>query len=210
MLALLAAGLSPGIASASVPQDHEVEVIAYLDAEEVKLGGTYEFVVAVSFPDGSDASKAGSPAPFLQLDVPKGIELTGPRLTTFKELSANEFLQKPYEQLLEDGEVSIPFKYASALGPGASIGINVVAYVAGKEKGSGSFFRQRLELPVFAGAEALIGNWRKSNWGTNKELLQIGSKAAAFLLPNAKGEMVSSESYLGKHNLIVTTYRAHW
>lgn len=187
-----------------------MEVFAYLDAAELKLGGRYEFVVAVSLPEGSNASKAGSPAPFLQLDVPKGIKLLEPALTTHKQLADNEFLQEPYERLMEEGEVSIPFELTAELAPGASIGMNILAYVAGGKGKADYFFRRRLELPLYPGAEAEHGNDSKSDWGTDKQLLQIGQKATPFLLPNAKGELVSSEQYLGKHNLIVTTYRAHW
>jgi len=197
------------LAALTRPLDGE-EVFAYLDADELKVGGTYEFVVAVTLPDGFDASKAGSPAPFLQLDVPEGIALTERALITYKELADNEFLQMPFERLMEESEVAIPFKITAELAPGAAIGINVLAYVAGKKKGENSFFRRRLELPLYPGAEAVLGNDANSKWGNDKKLLQIGMRAAPFRLPNANGELVSSEAFLGKHNLIVTTYRAHW
>ncbi len=48
-----------------------------------------------------------------------------------------------------------------------------------------------------------------SKWGKN-QLLKIGDKAAAFMLPRADGEKVGLKQYRGKKNVIVTTYRAHW
>lgn len=214
LIALLLAGLTPAhsdLQPLAVPLNQEgVQVFAYLDAEELKPGGEYEFVVAVTLPEGRGASESGSPAPFLQLDVPKGVKLLERELKSHKELSDNEFLQLPYERLLEGTEVSIPFTVSADLAPDASIGLNILAYVDATKDKPGYFFRRRLELPLKPGAEALPGKAGKSDWGTDEKLLQIGQKAAPFLLPNAKGELVSSESFIGKQNLIVSTYRAHW
>ena len=91
-----------------------------------------------------------------------------------------------------------------------TLGLNVLAYLAGSKEDPDTFFRKRFELPLTAGAEAEPGDAQNSNWGVDKKLLQIGQKAAPFALPNAKGELVSSDGYLGKQNLIVSTYRAHW
>ena len=72
------------------------------------------------------------------------------------------------------------------------------------------FYRKRLELPVKAGADAVEGDSTDSTWGADEELLDIGDKATPFVLPRADGSEFDLQSVLGRKNIIVTTYRAHW
>ena len=60
--------------------------------------------------DGASAAKSGAPAPFVQFDVPPSVRLTGKHLTTHRELANNEFIQEPYEQLLEESPGFVPFE----------------------------------------------------------------------------------------------------
>ena len=71
-------------------------------------------------------------------------------------------------------------------------------------------FAQRFELPLEPGVEAEEVAADESSWGVDEELLQIGDKAVDFELPRADGTTVKLSDYLGKKNIIVTTYRAFW
>lgn len=211
LLSLLAIGLlSAGAPSVQTERAGTVEIYAYIDAEELTVGGEYAFVIGVSLPGGSTASESGSPAPFLQLDIPASIELTETHLTTYDELAANEFLQEPFERLLDIEEVSIPFKLVADPKPGESIGLNVLAYIRPGKIEDEYFLRRRLELPVTAGAEAVEGDATNSKWGVDKALLQIGDTAPSFALPDAYGNIVALDEFLGSQNIVVSTYRAHW
>ena len=44
----------------------------------------------------------------------------------------------------------------------------------------------------------------------NEKLLKIGDKAPAFNLPRPDGTAFDVSQWLGKKNVIVTTYRAFW
>jgi hypothetical protein len=195
----LLAGDSPSIGTA-----------AYLEVEALEVGGSYEIVVDVHFPEEVVTSKAGVPAPFLQLDVPPSVKLQGRVLTTHEELAANEFIQEPFERLLEESVSMIPFELIAEPAVGETIGLNLVAYVSAGDGSEPYFFRRRLELPVAGAAEAVVAETPKSNWGTDAELLQIGDRVTPFSLPLANGVEVNVAEWLGKKNLILTTYRAHW
>lgn len=188
--------------------DDPIGITATLDATSLEVGNEYEFVVEV-FADDVSTSKAGIPAPFLQIDVPPSVKLTGKVLETYKELSKNEFLQAPYERLLKKLPARIGFQLVAPPKPDETIGLNVIAYIEGPE-GERTFLRRRLELPLAPGATAVPGDANDSSWGKDEELLQIGDRAAPFELPRADGTLVALESLLGEKNLIVTTYRAYW
>ena len=172
------------------------------------MGGRYEVIVELVLPESMDASAAGVPAPIVQLDVPASIRLVGEVLDTFQELSANEFLAEPYERLMKENPLVIPIEIVAEPGPKERLGINVVGYVrSGKEQ---YFLRRRLEIPVRPLAEGEPVDPSNSHWGTDEGLLEIGDRAPSFLLPRADGSKVDLSAYLGKKNLIVTTYRAFW
>ena len=184
-------------------------VSARLDAESIAVGDKYEIVLEWHVAEGLSSDGAGIPAPILQIDVPRGVTLSGKVLKKHRELAQNEFLEAPFERLLKESPVRIEFKLRKELTADDRIGLNILAYVGSSESGEASFVRRRLELEVAPNAEAKSAETTNSNWGTGKRL-HIGDKAAAFSLPQADGQKVALKDYLGKKNIIVTTYRAHW
>ncbi|TDJ79882.1 MAG: hypothetical protein E2O39_00225 [Planctomycetota bacterium] len=188
--------------------DEPIGITATLDATSLEVGVEYEIILEL-YPGEASTSAAGIPAPFLQIDVPPSVKLSGPVLETYAELSRNEFLQEPYERLLKQFPARIGFRLIAPPGPEETIGLNIVAYLEGPD-GEKTFLRRRLELPLTPGAEAVVGDEHDSSWGTDEKLLQIGDRAALFELPRADGTMVALASYLGEKNIIITTYRAFW
>ncbi len=187
-----------------------VEISAFVDADELAVGEEYEFLLTVAFPEAVTASKAGAPAPFLQIDVPPSVKLTGRYVETYRDLARNEFLQEPYERLLADEETAIPFELVAAPAADERIAFSVIAYVSAENEEDAYFLRRRFELPVKGLADAVEVASTTSSWGTDEALLQIGDKAAPFTLPLADGTKLDLAEHLGKKNVIVTTYRAHW
>ena len=203
--------LVPGLGETPDREDHGIEIAVYMDGGELAAGSQAAFLVDVHIPEELTASKAGAPAPFLQLDVPPSVRLGGRYLTTYKELSQNEFLMEPFERLLEQNLTELPFEIVSAPSDGETIGINVVAYVRPGVDAGGSFFlRRRFELPFEPNAEAVEVAPTTSSWGPDPSLLQLGARVDDLTLPDAGGTEISLGDYLGQKNLIVTTYRAHW
>ena len=186
-----------------------IQVAAHLMTAELEVGQSYEFVVELEMEAGVSLSQAGVPAALLQLDVPPSVELEGKILTTHQELASNNFLQAPYERVLKELPSSIRFKLIAAPKDNETIGLNLTGYVSGRD-GSTGFLRRRLELPLQGGASALVTNSRKSSWGIDKELLQIGDRAPDFTLPRADGSKLTLSAKFGEQRILITTYRAHW
>ena len=179
-------------------------------ADRLEVGKSYEIIVELTVKDGYSASEGGIPGPLLQIDVPDCVKLSGKELKSHRELSRNEFLQEPYERLLSENPARIGFKLTSAPAADDVIALSVLAYVGAESKKEDvHFVRQRLHLAVAGGAEAEPVNHKVSTWG-HEGLLQIGDKADLFTLPKANGETVALADLVGKTNIIVTTYRAHW
>lgn len=196
--------------AAPVLPAEEVRITATLPATELTVGGAHEIRLEIVFPDAVVASEAGVPAPLLQLDVPPSVKLTGRTVTTLKELRNNEFIAEPYERLLEDTQSAITFELVTEPAEGATIGLNVIAYVSAGDGTEPVFMRRRLELPLVAGASATEATEPNSTWGTDEALLQIGDKLEPFALPLADGYELSVAEWIGQSNIILTTYRAHW
>lgn len=202
VLSLLLAGAQP-------PAD-VLSVSAELAADELRVGRTYEIVLRVAIADGWSASKAGVPAPLLQIDVPPSVKLSGRVLTRHKELSKNEFLQAPFERLLKEREERIEFKLTQDPGPDEQIGLNITTYVAQDPTKDSFFVRRRIVVPIAARAKGVESVPTDSSWGMDRELLQIGDSASDFSLPKAFDPPIGLSNYLGQKNVIVMTYRAHW
>ncbi len=200
MMCLLPVGQLPGGALAAT---------ATIPAESLEAGESYEIMLRVELGEGLSVSEAGVPKMLLQLDVPKGVKLLGREFKPQAELAKNEFLEEPYERLIEPGESAIGFKLTRAPKPNAQIGINLVAYSNAADSDDAHFIRRRLVLPVEGGAVSSRPSDASSKWGRNKTH-RIGDKAVGFVLPGADGAKVSLKKYRGKKNVIVTTYRAHW
>ncbi|MFT4537836.1 MAG: hypothetical protein ACI841_000082 [Planctomycetota bacterium] len=187
-----------------------IQTAAFIEADALEVGGEYEILIEINFPEAVTAGKAGVPAPFLQIDVPPSVRLTGKTLTTHRELARNEFIQEPYERLLKEAVNFIPFELIAEPKPDERIGLNLVAYVSAGDGSEPTFFRRRLELPVRGSVDAVATKKKRSDWGTDKSLLQIGQKMKGLSLPGVDGVQVDLGQWIGKKNLIVSTYRAYW
>ena len=191
------------------PANEAVSISAKLDAENLPVGGPYEILVEFKLADGWSASEAGMPHPILQILVPESAKLEGEALRSQKELSGNEFLRAPYERLIDEQPTRVEFRLTKEPESGESFEFNVLAYVSRSDEDDSWFVRRRLALPLAPGAESKEASSDPSDWGKTK-LLQLGDKAASFILPRADGSKVKLRDYRGKKNVVVTTYRAHW
>ncbi len=187
-----------------------INVSATLGAKSLVVGQAYEIQLRVSVAEGWSASTAGIPKPILQINVPKSVHLSGKVLSDHRELSRNEFLQAPYERLIEVGSNVVEFTLTTEPGADDRIGLNIITYVRQGEDENAFFVRKRLELPLQPEATAQGGDSSNSNWGGEGSGLQIGDRAKPFALPRADGSTVTLDDYLGKTNIILTTYRAFW
>lgn len=189
--------------------ENVVHVSAQVDADALSVGSEYKIVFDAHFKDGWSGGMAGIPAPFLQIEVPTSVELTGRVLKTYKELSRNEFIEEPFERLVRETPLEIGFKVIKEPDANEPFGLNFVSYASPASGDDAYFVRRRLSLPIAPNASAELVEPTRSNWGP-EGLLQIGDKAAPFSLPRADGSKVSLGQYRGKKNVIVMTYRAHW
>lgn len=196
------------LATAAMPDDI-AEVSARIGADRLVVGESYEMIIDISLRDGYSASAAGIPAPLLQIEVPSCVVLKGKVLRGRQELARNEYLQEPFERMLLELPARIGFDLKKKPGPNDAFGLNILAYVGATSGDDAFFVRRRLNLKVAGGAKAEVGESGVSTWGKEK-LLQLGDEAAPFKLPKADGKQVDLADYLGKKNVIVTTYRAHW
>lgn len=194
---------------AAAAPDEAFTVSARIDAGSLVTGQEYDIVIDWEVAEGFSPGGAGVPAPILQIDAPRAIQLSGKVLRGHRELSKNEFLQAPYERLLKESPARIGFKLRKEPGSDDSIGLNILAYIGSGESGEARFVRRRLELRIAPNAMATDAEPTNSTWGKN-QFLNIGDKAATFKLPQANGEKLGLKQYRGKKNVIVTTYRAHW
>ncbi len=192
-----------------------LQVQASLPSDPLLVGETYSATLTVQLSPDSEgrelsAVKAGVPGFLVQLDVPPSIELIGKAPATLRELGKNNHLQEPFERMIDEFPAQIEFKLIGEPGPTETLGINLVGYLTPGEARKSTFVRKRLELPLTAGASGLEVKANKSNWGQDKKLLQISSRASDFGVPRADGSELRLSHYLGEKNIIVTTYRAHW
>ncbi len=195
-----------GILAAPVPTPVDAMTIS---ARVEEGSRAHDIVLEVRFKEGWNGSGAGVPAPILQIDVPAAARLTGRVLKSHRELARNDFLQEPFEQLLKGSTARVGFRLPDESAPGEAFGLNVLVYLSREGTDDAWFVRQRLELPVAPGSTAHSVSAATSDWG-EEELLQIGDQAAPFSLHRADGTTLALSEYLGKKNIIVTTYRAHW
>lgn len=195
------------LAVAQLPED-AVGVSARLDASELTVGEDYEITLDITLKDGWSISTAGVGGAILQIDAPRSIRLSGKVLESRKALAENEYLAAPYERLLVEFPAHIEFTLKKKPKESDRIALNVLAYAS---TGSDEvyFVRKRLELSLSPEATAVEVEPSTSDWGRG-DGLQIGDKAKKFKLPKADGGKVNLKKLLGKSNVIVTTYRAHW
>ncbi len=194
-------------AAAPLPDD-AVYLKARIRNAEIEVGQTYDISFQYGLKKGLNGGSAGMPNPILQIKAPASVTLTGDVLTTQKELSKNEFLQAPFERLVKGKKTKIGFTLDSEPQPGEEFSLTFIAYVRGRNE-QFHFVRRRLTLSLAPKAKSAKAPPTPSNWG-EVDTLQIGDKADPFELPKADGTKVVLTDYLGKKNIIVTTYRAHW
>lgn len=179
-----------------------------LDAGNLEVGGKYELEIFVEMAKGWSSSEAGMPAPILQIRAPACVKLEGEVLHGQRDLSRNEYLFAPYERLIKNNEAHVEFTLVNAPSADDHFALNVVAYV-GTDDEEQRFIRKRIVVPIAANASGSEVAVTSSVWGDHGTL-EIGDKAVAFSLPRADGSTLDLSSYLGKKNVIVTTYRAFW
>ncbi len=184
---------------------------ASLADKPLQVGRSYNITINLTLPEGWLASTAGLPNAILQIDVPDGAELEGHVLTEYKELAANEFLQAPFERLVEAGETIIPFTLRKDPSGGARFGLNLAAYIRHGDDEDAYFIRTRVDLPLSAGAEGEVVDSAVTDWGADSHgTLRVGDVADPFTLPQADGTLISLADFKGEKNVLVTTYRAFW
>ncbi len=200
------------MALGEVPTD-VMTVSASIDAKRLRRTAEYEIVLDIEIAEGWSATDSGIPNPILQIEVPDSAKLSGKVIDSYKALSRNEFLMEPFERLVTPGSTTIAFKVKKSIKKSAksreSFGLSVLAYLKSPDDGQSYFVRRRVELPLAPKAVAAAGDPTDSKWGV-QDTLHIGDKANDFSLPGADGSTRTLSEYLGKKNVIVTTYRAHW
>lgn len=193
----------------SEPTKATLELSASLPAGELTIGEEYEIDLSMVLSDGWSASKSGIPQPFLQIEVPDSAQLSGKVLTGYRELARNEFVQEPFERLIDLGTTSIKFTLTEAPKEGEYFALNVIAYIKQSDANEHYYVRRRLHLPLVSGAIATETDASETAWGEH-ETLKVGEKADDFTLPQFGGSSISLSDYKGKKNVILTTYRAFW
>ncbi len=193
----------------TVALDEVVTVSAVIQADALEVGVRYNIELNVEVRKGWSASGAGIPAPLVQIKVPASAQLVGKVLTGRRALSRNEYLRAPFERQLDAKATKIPFTLKRKPNAEDHFVLNVLAYVSTADKASSRFVRRRLRIPLTPNAVAEQLPPDSSDWGVTDHL-QIGEAAAPFTLPRADGSTVSLARFLGKQNVVVTTYRAHW
>lgn len=189
--------------------DSVMQASARLTDCSLRAGATCTIELDISFKEGFTGTGGGIPAPLLQIQVPQSARLKGEVLDTHDALKKNEFLQAPFERLIDATPATIEFKLTEAPEAGDAFYLNVIGYAAGDDAASTVFQRQRLKLPLQEDARGEQVDASKSDWGVT-DVLQIGEPADAFVLPSADGKSVALLEFAGKKNVIVTTYRAFW
>ena len=193
----------------AAPPSNVVRVSAKIAADALEVGQTYELVISVNLRPGWSASDSGIAQPLLQISLPDSVEPTQPVMTSYQQLSQNEFLSAPFERMVTGKTERVEFKLLRQPSPEDRIAFSILAYVGQKDSDDAWFVRKRYEVAIEPGAKARKASTDVSDWGIGDEL-QIGDKAAAFELPQADGSIVSLAKYLGKKNIVITTYRAFW
>lgn len=192
----------------SIPDD-AMTVSARIEAESLEVGSEYEIVLTLDRMDGVSVAEAGMPAPILQIKVPSSVKLSGQVLKDYKELARNEFLEAPFERLVVENPLRVPFILRREPNPDEHFVLNVLGYVTANGEDDCRFVRRTLKLPLAPGAVATAQPATTSDWGKTRTL-QLGDRALPFTLPRADGTKLALRKYLKKKNIIVTTYRAHW
>jgi len=199
-----------GVALASSPPPDALTAGARLARpEQMKKGASNTLVVRNEMKEGWSPSTAGIPNVIVQVKSPASVKLTGERETNLKKLSRAEFLRLPDERLSMDGKVEFPFEFVADPKPNERFEINLLAYVTNPDESDVWFVRKRIALPLTTGAESQPIDARDSSWGVGDEL-ELGDHLPQPTLPRLEGEPLDLNRFIGKSNIVITTYRAYW
>lgn len=204
---LLAASIVTTAGDSKLPEGVVKLQVRMADAA-LAVGAESSFTVQIELAEGW-SSNQNRLSPIVQIDVPPSVQLEGRVLEDRRQLASNEYLRAPYEQIVEDGSLTVNFTLQKKPTEGEAIHVNVLAYLSQDPKVNSWFLRRRLSLPLEAGASAKVADWSQSNWGDG-EILQLMDEAVSFALPRADDSLVDMEEYLYDKHILVTTYRAHW
>ena len=193
----------------SEPAPNTVMIAATLGADELTVGQTYTIDLTLELAAGWSASESGIPKVFLQIDVPDSVTLSGKVLTEYRELAKNDFVQEPFERMIEPGKTEIGFTLTSLPKAGETLSLNIIAYIKSEDGDDNYYIRRRLDLALQPGAMAKEVDATDTAWGSHDTLV-VGEKADDFSLPQYGGASISLADYRGRKNVIITTYRAHW
>jgi len=191
----------------TAPPEDVIKMDMRIDSAERKVGESMRLFVTVDLKEGWTGSAGKVPNFILQVDAPACVEMKGPRLEGVRNLSRNGFLRPPEEKMMEGRETSFEFKLTKAPGADDRFAVNLIGYATDAEQTDVWYVRRRMALAK--GATATRIDESPSKWGIGNEL-ELGDKAVPFKLPQADGTNVDLSQYLGKKNIIVSTYRAFW
>ncbi len=175
-----------------------------MPADPLEVGREYTIPLTFTVAEGWSVSDAGLPGAILQVDVPPGVELVEARADA---KARKRFLQAPHERMLAEGGNELTFKLTGKLAADAALSFNVLGYCSDGSRVR--FLRQRYRVPLKPGAALAETNVNPSTWGTDQGL-QLGDKLPAYELPQADGSVIKLADYIGKSNIVITTYRAFW
>ncbi len=196
------------VLGAGVP-DNAVQVSAKIISRDWGAGQRGQIVIEVITGDGWSTTETGLSAPLLQIHAPPNVKLLGKVLTSMTDLKNNEYIHSPYEKLLKESRTRLSFVIEQWPNMAEEFGLTVLGYVNRKGDNTGYFFRKRLALPLKPDARAREVAATDSTWGT-LDVLNIGDKADDFKITSFQDRSVTLSHYLGKKNVIVSTYRAYW
>jgi hypothetical protein len=197
-------------AFASTPPPDTLSAGARLaESDQIAKGAKNRLVVESKVKSDWDGSAAAIPNVIVQVKAPPSVKLLGDRETDVRKLSKAEFLRLPDERLTSDGETAFPFEFVGEPKPNERFEINLLAYVTNPKESDVWFVRKRIALPLAAGATSNAIDAGDSSWGVDDEL-QLGDPAPTMTLPRLDGDPLDLEKYIGKKNVVITTYRAHW
>lgn len=191
------------------PPEDVVKMDMRIDSAERKVGESMRLFVSVDLKVGWSGNAGKVPSFILQVDAPGCVDMLGPRLDSIKKLSRNGFLRPPEEKMMEGRETSFEFRLTKAPAASDRFAVNLIGYVTDADNSDVWYIRRRMSLAFDKTATAKAVDAAPSSWGVGNEL-ELGDKAVAFVLPQADGTLVDLKQYLGKKNIIVTTYRAFW
>jgi|GEM_PF-1200135 len=205
---LIPLAISVSLAGTAPPPD-VVKMDMRIDSPDRDVGKTMRLFVSVDLKDGWTGNAGKAPNFILQVDAPDCVEMQGPRLEGIRNLSRNGFLRPPEEKMMEGRETSLEFKITKAPSKDDRFAVNLIGYVTDADNTDVWYIRRRMAFAMTKDAKPTRIDESPSTWGIGNEL-ELGDKAVPFKLPQADGTEVDLSQYLGKKNIIVSTYRAFW